>query len=289
MKTLLFLTVALCVCLVQAKWYKQEQSNSDESNEDSDLPSPPRITKSNDNNRKWWGSENTAQGAWWGTSDNQKQAWWGTENSQSWWGAENSRTWWGGEKTKTWWSVPSRDDYDICRVSNNKVETITNIRYNFPTTTCYTILVKECASEPKFLVLLRRLRLNTDDYELKITTSSNTIVLRKTTTVQVYLNGKHYNTDDILEITEFGRLVSLIVKDKTFTTVTLPTYGVQLAFDGYNVVLRVAKSAGNQLCGGVCDHRVNENVDPLAAGFVESDINEQIHKNYVLKDQCVAE
>jgi len=291
MRIILLIPFLFFCGLTQAKWNK-EQATSEESDEDTDFPLPPRITKENSGplRRVWWSSGKTEEtesgqrGSWWGASEsNQEGAWWDNRRVSGWWGTENS--------PKTWWSVPTRDSYDVCRVSNNKVETITNVRYSYPSTTCYTILARECSSVPNFLILLRQLRQNSNLWELKVDTQYNSVVLRNTNeyeTVQLHVNGDHYKSDEILEITENGQVVSQLVKNRDFNIIHLPTFGVQLGFDGFNVVIRVDKSSTNQLCGGVCDHRVTENTDPLS-GSIESDINEEIHKNYILKNECLTD
>jgi len=152
-------------------------------------------------------------------------------------------------------------------------------------------LAKDCSSEPNFHILLRQIRKDSNFWELKVVTQYNSVILRNTNepkTVQLYVNGAHYKSNEVLEITENGQIVTQVVRDEEFTTVNLPAFGVQLAFDGYNAIMRFDKTGTNQLCGGVCDHRVTPNVDPLS-GSVETEINEEIHKNYIVKNECIAE
>jgi len=288
MKVILVIPLVFFVGLAQAKWFK-DRPTSEESEED--LPSPPRVNQASSETvqRMWWNAKSTdearysPQGAWWGVGKNQREG--------SRWFNEKTAGWWGTENTNTWWAVPTRDNYDVCRVSNNKVETISNVRYGYPATTCYTILAKDCSSEPNFQILLRQMRKESNLWELKIETQYNAVILRNTQEeepVQIYINGAYYNSNEVSEVTENGQIVIQVIRDEQFTTVNLPAFGVQLAFDGYNVIMNFEKSGLNQLCGGVCDHRTTSNTDPNS-GSAESEINEDIHKKYILRNQCIAE
>jgi len=272
--------LALIICFVlsvQASW--PLNSNSDE--DESDFPSPPRIPVEDDGNdvpKIWWNSNRKNR--------NEKSWWWGVDNN----GKATDSWWWGNKKNEAWWAVPTRDTFDVCRVSNNKVETVAGVPYKYPDTTCHTVLLKDCASEPTFSVALKRVHENKDHWVMRIVTQENTIHLKHTkeidNLVQVYLNDKLYSDKSILEVIENDVTVSRIVKQEEFTSVTLPLVGVQIAFDGYNTVLRIDKTKSAQFCGGICNHvESEENVDPVY-GFVEREINEELHKKYISDNEC---
>jgi len=276
------LVLILCIAIgVQASWPLRSNDQDYYENDDSDFPSAPRIPVQRQRNvpKVWWNSKpDSREGKSW---------WWGVDDH----GQQAGSSWWGNTKEKSWWAVPTRQTFDVCRVSNNKVETVNGIRYTYPDTTCHTTLIRDCASEPTFSVSLKRVHKNRDHWVMRIVTLDNTIQLKRekdndNNWVKIYLNDKLYNGKNILEVIENDVTVSRVVRQDEFTTVTLPLVGVQIAFDGFNVVMRIDKSHSSQFCGGICNHvDFDENVIPIGES-VEREITEQFHRRYVSDKEC---
>jgi len=278
-------TFAICICIfvsVQASWPlkgNDEDYNDNEEDPDYAVPRIPLVRREN------------AQKTWWNTNAKYQNGgnswWWGVDDQ----GQKASSWWWSSSKDNAWWSVPTRDTFDVCRVSNNKVETVTGIRFSYPDTTCHTVLLRECASEPTFSVSLKRIHTNKDHWAMRILTSDNSIELKRlkdtdNKQVEIYLNDNHYKGKHILEVIENEVTVTRVVRQEEFTTVTLPLVGVQLAFDGFNVIMRIDKTKSTQFCGGICNHvDVEESVEPMERK-TEREITELLHRKYISDKEC---
>jgi hypothetical protein len=191
-----------------------------------------------------------------------------------------------------WWGMAQSTEFnDVCHVSSNKVSTFDNVEYRVPMSSCYAVLAKDCSSESKFAVLMKKLHESTEMKEVKIITQSQKIILRPTSesgeSITVEVNGETYNPEEAREIKQHNHVVARVEKEGPYVKITLPETGVKVYFDGYACNVKLSKMYQNQQCG-LCGHYDEEHTDEFrTADFSQVDDVREFYKSYIIKDsQC---
>ena len=55
-----------------------------------------------------------------------------------------------------------------CEVKSTRVNTFDDMIYRTPLTTCYSVVAKDCSSEPRFAVLVKKINKNSEELKVKI-------------------------------------------------------------------------------------------------------------------------
>jgi hypothetical protein len=120
---------------------------------------------------------------------------------------------------------------------------------------CYTVLSKDCSSDPKFVVMMRKLSPNTDLKQIKIVTKTHKIVLipsERSQHIRVIVNDQErlLNKDQDLELNVQGYPIIRIVKENQHQVkVECLIQGLKLRFDGYVCDIKVPQVSYNKQCG----------------------------------------
>jgi len=140
-----------------------------------------------------------------------------------------------------------------CHVSSRKVKTFDNVKLPISLPHCYTVLSKDCSSDPKYVVLMRKLSPNTDLKQIKIVTRNHKIVLtpsEHSDRVRITVNGQERPLNQDLELTVRGYPVIRIIKEnQQQVKVECLTHGLKLRFDGYVCDIKVPQMSYNKQCG----------------------------------------
>jgi hypothetical protein len=142
-------------------------------------------------------------------------------------------------------------DYDsvqpICKIKTDYIETFDGRRYSIPLTTCYSVLAKDCSEEKRFVVMMKKLRSDSEEKKVKILTRTKKIVLeasRETELVKVWIN------DEPIRVDEFSPIVR---REGPYVKVELFEDDVKVYFDGYSTFVKVSPFMQGRQCG-VCGH-----------------------------------
>jgi hypothetical protein len=152
----------------------------------------------------------------------------------------------------------------ICEVRSNRVKTFDNVKYDIPTSTCYSILAKDCrqSQSPKFVVMIKKQSSSTEKKVLKIVTPTTKLVIKAKSDNQLEckLNNEQQSCSQISLITEHsGHVVLSCQKHQGYMQCQLPEAGIRVFFDGYAVNIKASPIYRSQLCGlcGQFDSEIN--------------------------------
>lgn len=203
-------------------------------------------------------------------------------------------------------SRPSRSSYDMlsqytkssqpkCEVRTDRVRTFDKVSYDVPTSTCYTVLAKDCHSSDhsKFAVMIKKLSSSTEKKELKIVTQNVKLVMRAKSDdkVECHLNGDKKPCSELHTIKTHGDHVVLRchkVQD-TYMECELPEAGIRVYFDGLSANIKVSPWYRSLVCG-LCGHYNNEQDDDLVSADKRHLVSgEQMLRSYLIEEdnkQC---
>jgi len=143
-------------------------------------------------------------------------------------------------------------DYDsvlpICKIKTDYIETFDGRRYSIPLTTCYSVLAKDCSEEKRFVVMMKKLRENSEEKKVKILTRTKKIVLEASRETDSLV--KVLVDDEPIRIDEYSPIVR---REGPYVKVDLPEDDVKVYFDGYTVYVKVSPFMQGRQCG-VCGH-----------------------------------
>jgi len=161
------------------------------------------------------------------------------------------------------------DDLPVCEARTDRIKTFDDVEYNIPTSTCYSVLAKDCSNSErsKFAVLLKKETPSTEKKMLKIVTPTTKLIIRLTEDerMECELNGETKRCEEIdTEYEHNEHVVLRCRKSDSYLRCELPEAGIRVYFDGYSANLKVSGIYRSQVCG-LCgqydEDRTNEWMD----------------------------
>jgi hypothetical protein len=145
-------------------------------------------------------------------------------------------------------SVVEDDSFlPVCKVKTDYIKTFDGRRFTVPLTTCYSVLAKDCTEEQRFVVMMKKLRPESEEKKVKILTQTKKIVLeatRDSEEIKVLVN------DEPIRVDEFSPIVR---REGPYVKVYLPEEDLKVYFDGYTATIKVSPWMQGRQCG-VCGH-----------------------------------
>ncbi|KHN88795.1 Vitellogenin-6, partial [Toxocara canis] len=170
-----------------------------------------------------------------------------------------------------------------CTVSSRRVNTFDGAELKLPLTTCYSVLAKDCRSaEPRFAVLMKKLRKDSDEKKMKIIDEERVIEMQRVgREIEVRVDGRVENDEEKLERMGINKRYDIVIVELEDVTVH---------FDGEVASVKVSPWFKNGQCG-ICGHYDGERDDELRKADNElTDDLEQYHRSYFNKDtECDVE
>ncbi|RCN42163.1 von Willebrand factor type D domain protein [Ancylostoma caninum] len=170
----------------------------------------------------------------------------------------------------------------VCEVKSTKVRTFDDVIFRAPLTNCYSVIAKDCSEEPRFAVLVKKIRKDSDEKMLKI------------------INEREH----VIEIQMLDERLKVMVDKEKITKEELEKYNIELMednmvrvkledlevrFDGYTVKVYMGKHMIERQCG-LCGHFDEEkDTEFLTPRKEYTDDIMEFHKSYLLNDECEVE
>ncbi|CAJ0565560.1 unnamed protein product, partial [Mesorhabditis spiculigera] len=170
-----------------------------------------------------------------------------------------------------------------CEVRSNKVSTFDRVTYKAPMTNCYTVLAKDCSEEPEYAVLMKTVRKNSEEKQIKIVRLNKEIEVElKEDELIVKVDGRRVRDEELLRESGIEMIGERSVE------ITLPKITVR--FDGYKCEVKADKRTENKQCG-MCGHfDGNRDNEFRRADNQETDDIEEFHRSWLRKDsECEME
>ncbi|VDK51989.1 unnamed protein product [Anisakis simplex] len=175
------------------------------------------------------------------------------------------------------------NDRAECRITSRRVDTFDDVEINMPLTTCYSVLAKDCRSDnPKFAVLMRKLKTDSEEMRMKIINEEQVIELEPIRDeIEVKVDGT--------EMTDDERLQELGI-EKRDDMVTVELEDVKVRFDGRTASIKLSPLFKNGQCG-ICGDYDGEKIDELrTADNALTDDLEEYSRSYLHQDdECSIE
>jgi hypothetical protein len=142
----------------------------------------------------------------------------------------------------------------LCELRTNRMRTFDGVEYDVPTSTCYTVLAKDCisADRSKFAVLIKKEKEGTEKKILKILTEDIKLIIRlKQDKLECELDGQKKSCEQLREVLVHNSHVALSVRmyNDNYMRVELPEAGLRVYFDGLSANLKVSPVYRSHLCG----------------------------------------
>ncbi|KAK6765798.1 hypothetical protein RB195_025612 [Necator americanus] len=170
----------------------------------------------------------------------------------------------------------------MCEVKSTKVRTFDDVIFRAPLTNCYSVIAKDCTEEPRFVVMLKKIRKDSDEKKLKIINEREEVITVEMVDekLKVEVNNKKINREELERYN-----IEMMEEDM----VRVKLEDVEVRFDGYTAKVYMGKRMIERQCG-LCGHydeeKDNEFLNPKKE-YTE-DIME-FHKSYLLNDECEIE
>lgn len=186
----------------------------------------------------------------------------------------------------------SSDSRGLCQVNSRHVTTFDQVNYQVPFSTCETVLVKDCSTEPRYGVYMKKMSQDSDQKTVRILTREDEIELIPESdsydSVKVKINGQQKQSpENVQPVMHHGQKVVLVKKTGDYVTVKLPKEGVKIYFDGYSTNIKVSQSQLRTQCG-LCGHFNNEQEDEfrMPNNELTEDVREFYQSYIISKDNC---
>ncbi|EPB79364.1 von Willebrand factor type D domain protein [Ancylostoma ceylanicum] len=194
----------------------------------------------------------------------------------------------------------------VCEVKSTKVRTFDDVIFRAPLTNCYSVIAKDCSEEPRFAVLVKKIRKDSDEKMLKIINEREHVIeiqmLDEKLKVMV---DKEKITKEELEKYKYGlartiaRLqIALAMLNSSIAfsielmednMVRVRLEDLEVRFDGYTVKVYMGKHMIERQCG-LCGHFDEEKDNEFLTPKKEyTDDLMEFHKSYLLNDECEVE
>jgi hypothetical protein len=194
-------------------------------------------------------------------------------------------------------STPSRSFYQfltnllhpqrpVCEIRTNNIRTLSEMTLDIPTSTCYSILAKDCHSSElsKFAVLIKKQSPSTEKKTLKIVTPNVKLVMRATEegSLLCEINGSEKSCEEVTEILEHGShtvLRCVMTPRSLYMRCELPEAGISVYFDGLSANLKVSQLYRDQVCG-LC----NQEQEYVTAKYDYVPTRSELLESYLIKE-----
>lgn len=193
-------------------------------------------------------------------------------------------------------STPSRSFYEmltnllhprrpVCEIRTNSIRTFNEINLDVPTSTCYSILAKDCHSSElsRFAVLIKKQSTESEKKTLKIVTPEIKLVMRASEEgLLCEVNGSEKPCQEVSEILEHGSHTVLRCKmtpRSLYMRCELPEAGISVYFDGLSANVKVSQLYRDQVCG-LCQQ---------GQELVDAQMNRIVKKSDLLKSFLIKE
>jgi hypothetical protein len=180
----------------------------------------------------------------------------------------------------------------LCEVRTDMIKTFDEVKYNVPTSTCYSVLAKDCHSKlnSKFAVLLKKMTPTSEKKILKIVTPTTKLVIKATNNPikpECELNGNKKSCDQLTEIIEHSNHVVLSCHMvDSIIRCTLPEAGIVVYFDGFAANIKVSPIYRNHVCG-LCGHFDSlPEVELMNAQYEQVDRREMFNSYLIQQGNC---
>jgi hypothetical protein len=181
-------------------------------------------------------------------------------------------------------SLYTTSDKAECEVKSTRVNTFDDMIYRTPLTTCYSVVAKDCSSEPRFAVLVKKMNKNTEELKVKIIDEEgNKIELEnQKDEIVIRVNGKELKKESEWE--KYG------IEKISENMIRVNLDSIEVRFDGYTVKTHMSRRYQEQQCG-LCGHFDGEmENDFRMANDEETDDIEEFHRSFLVKgDECEIE
>ncbi|NWS75189.1 VIT2 protein, partial [Crotophaga sulcirostris] len=137
-----------------------------------------------------------------------------------------------------------------CSVFQNTITTFNGVEFNYSMpANCYHILVQDCSSELKFLVMMKRLEESADRTAINVRLASHEVDMYVSNGLtQLKINGVQARTD--VPYTSNSDASMLISNEKEGLALKAPDYGIdKLYYDGHRLEIQVAFWMAGKTCG----------------------------------------
>jgi hypothetical protein len=169
-----------------------------------------------------------------------------------------------------------------CHISSRKVSTFDKVEYSVPLSTCYAVLAKDCSSNPRFVVMMRKISEKSDRKEIKIMSTSHKIVLTASSEsddrIKCTVNDQEKDLNEDVVLTERNSPVLRIIKQRSQVKVELLNAGVTVTFDGHAANIEISHIYRNKQCG-LCGHFDMETQDEFRTP--DNQITEDVREFYM--------
>ncbi|VDM77027.1 unnamed protein product [Strongylus vulgaris] len=168
----------------------------------------------------------------------------------------------------------------MCEVKSTKVKTFDDVIFHAPLTNCYSVIAKDCSEEPRFAVLVKKMRKDTDE---KAIINEHEDVIRiemRDEKLMVTVNDKRINKEEL-------ERYNIEMMEENMVRVKLED--IEVRFDGYTVKVYMGKHMIEKQCG-LCGHFDEEKDNEFLTPRMEHthDLME-FHKSYLLNEECEME
>jgi hypothetical protein len=155
-------------------------------------------------------------------------------------------------------SVIDDDSYSPeCKVKTDYIETFDRRRFSVPLTTCYSVLAKDCSEEKRFVVMMKKLRPESEEKKVKILTRTKKIVLEASreseSLVKVFVDDQPIRVGEYTPMHDHGHVVGIVRREGPYVKIELPEEDVEIKFDGYTAKVKVSPLMQGRQCG-ICGH-----------------------------------
>jgi hypothetical protein len=142
----------------------------------------------------------------------------------------------------------------VCQVRTDRIRTFDQVKYDVPTSTCYTVLTKDCRSSEmsKFAVLIKKQEVSSEKKTLKIVTPTVKLIIRAVEDkLECELNGEQKDCTKLRNIVEHSdhTVLSCRLQLKNLIRCELPEAGLRVYFDGLSANIKVSPLYRSQVCG----------------------------------------
>jgi len=146
-------------------------------------------------------------------------------------------------------SIADYDSYmPVCKVKTDYIKTFDGRRYSIPLTTCYSVLAKDCTEERRFVVMMKKMREESEEKKIKILTRTKKIVMEASpeseSMVKVWVNDEPIRIDE--------ETTSIVRREGPYVKVELPEE-IKVYFDGYSTYIKMSPFMQGRQCG-ICGH-----------------------------------
>jgi hypothetical protein len=143
----------------------------------------------------------------------------------------------------------------ICEIRTNRMTTFDGVQYDVPTSTCYSVLAKDCYDDEqsKFAILIKKQSHGSEKKNLKIVTPHTKLTMRAKSNQQIEceLNGQKTPCSQLREVIIHKSHVVLSCQQysEQYIGCELPEAGIRVYFDGFAANVKVSPVYRSQVCG----------------------------------------